>query len=420
MSHLPINNLSISYSPSISNPKLNPNKPYVSKLVNVDSITKIGEPVDKSTIPTKMMLNLLKSGLTGKPTNEKLFKGRSYEDWVNMYNLSHQNAVMPVVFDGLEKNPNIKIPEDVKTNMQINKHFAREYHGQQEWVLKKFTEMTSSNEVDTVQMKGIGFSMNYPNPTSRFGGDIDIYNYKHGTDPSDPKNNMSFEVDKLAKKYGMEYEDHGYKHSQITYKKMPIENHRNFLNVESSPLAKKMNKYLYKVLKPTEEILPHGTKILVPSKEFNTVFISFHAMQHYVGGGINFHHLADWAVHVNKHGLKVPEEAKGTKLEEFMYAFTNLANKHLGTNVKVPENKKLEDSIFNKILNPNKTESGLTKPNTKNPLKIFAYKYQSIIERTARQNEFWGTKNTVAGNIFKSFIQHLKNPKTFINVFTKL
>lgn len=420
MSHLPINNVSINYSPSISNPKLNPNKPYKINTSNIDAIQKIGKKYDPEEVPAKMLLNLLKSGITDQKPNEKLFVGRSHEDWVKMYNMAHKNAVMPVVYDGLSKNPAIKIPEDVKENMEINKKYAKDYHGQQEWILKKFTEMTSENNIDTVQMKGIGFSMNYPNPTSRFGGDIDVYNYKHGTDPSNPKNNMSHFVDKLAQKYGMEYEDHGYKHSQLTYKTMPIENHRNFLNVESSPIAAKMNKYLYKVFKPTEQILPHGTKILVPSKEFNTVFISFHAMQHFVGAGINFHHLADWAVHVNKHGLKVPEEAKGTKFEEFMYAFTNLANKHLGTNVKVPENKKLEDAIFNKMLHPDRTDTGLPKPNTKNPLKILAYKCKSMAERTARRNEFWGTKETLAGAMLKSFVAHLKKPKTFINVFTKL
>ncbi len=420
MNTLPLNNFSISYSPSISNQKLNPNKPYKLLAQNIDSIEKLTKESNPIEYPTRMLLNLLKSGLTGKPADEKLFTGRNYEDWARMYNLSHQNAVMPVVLEGLENNSNIKVPDNIKQNMEINKEFAKNYHSQQEWILKKFTEMTSANGIDTVQMKGIGFSMNYPNPTSRFGGDIDIYNYKHGTDPSKPENNMSFIVDKIAKKHGMKYENHGYKHSQLTFHKMPIENHRSFLNVESSSLAKKMNSYLYKVLKPTQEILPHGTKILVPSKEFNTVFISFHAMQHYLGGGINFHHLADWAVHINKHGLKIPEEAKDTKLEKFMYAFTNLANKHLGTNIKVPENKKLEDSIFNRILNPDMSESGLVKPNTKNPFKITKYKIKAIIDRTKTQNEFWGTKNTVIGNMFKSFIIHLKNPKLFINAFTKL
>ena len=331
MWHFPKTNLPITYSPSNSKPTLNPNKPYRYTKPSIDLIQKIGEATDPKTIPSKMLLTLLKSGISNNVPDEKIFIGRSYEDWVNMYNMAHQNAVMPVVYDGLSKNPSIKIPKDVKANMEINKKFAQNYHSQQEWILKNFTEMTSSNNVDTVQMKGIGFSMNYPNPTSRFGGDIDIYNYKHGTNPSNPDNNMSHFVDSIAKKHSMKVDtNHGIKHSEIKLQGMPIENHRNFLNVECSPLAKKMNTYLYKVIKPIEETLPHGTKILVPSKEFNTVFLSFHAMQHFIFGGINFHHLADWAVHINKNGLQIPAEAKGTKFEEFMYAFTNLANKHLG------------------------------------------------------------------------------------------
>ena len=195
---------------------------------------------------------------------------------------------------------------------------------------------------------------------------------------------------------------------------MPIENHRNFLNVEVSPLHRKMNTYLLKHLNPQEKILPHGTKILVPSKEFNTVFLSFHAMQHFVGSGINFHHLADWAVHVNKHGLKVPEEVKGTKFEEFMYALTNLTNKHLGTNVKVPENKKLEDEIFNKIMEPNAIES---KPQTKNVFKIFQYKFRNYVKNVNKQNEYWGEGTTTLGkSLMKSLIYKIKNPKSIKNL----
>lgn len=410
----------ISYSPTISNPKLNPNKPtdfYKLPTQGIDALEKIGE-TNKKTVPAKMLLSLLKGGLNGEKADSKIFVGRSYEDWVNMYNLAHDNAVTPVALEGLKQTPDIKVPEDVRTNMEINADFAKKYHGGQEKVLKEFTEMTAAHGVDTVQMKGVGYSMNYPNPTARFGGDIDVFNYKHGTDPSNPKNNMSFFVDKIAAKAGMVYEDHGYKHSQITHRTMPIENHRSFLNVESAPIAEKMNKYLYKVLNPVKETLPHGTKILVPSKEFNTVFISFHAMQHFVGGGINFHHLADWAVHVKKHGLKVPEEAKGTKFEEFMYAFTNLSNKHLGTNIKVPENKKLENAIFNKMLNPEKVPGFENVPNTKNPIKILQYKLNRLKASQASKCEFWGTKpESTAKIILKSIKAHFKKPETFLHLF---
>ena len=420
---LPLNNLPVNYSPALSNPKLNPNKPYTISMKSVDSIQKIGRAADPEIIPAKMLLSLLKSGLNDDAKiDEKLFQGRTKEDWIRLNNLAIDNAVAPTVFNGLEKNPNIKVPEDVAANLKESKEYAIKYHGLQEKLLGEFSDFTKLKGIDTVQMKGIGFSMNYPDPTARFGGDIDIYNFKHGTNPSDPKNNMSLMTDKIAEKSGIEVAlDHGPKHSEIKYKGMPIENHRNFLNIEIGPLHKKMNSYLLKHLNPVQETLPHGTKILVPSKEFNNVFISFHAMQHFVGAGINFHHLADWAVQVKKHGLTIPEEAKGTKFEEFMYAFTNLANKHLGTNVKVPENKKLENEIFDKMLHPERSKNlGVPTPKSKNPVSMVVYKYKKIAANTARYNQYWGTDKTVTQACFDSLIRHFKKPKTFLDVFTKL
>ena len=420
---LPLNNLPVNYSPALSNPKLNPNKPYTISMKSVDSIQKIGRAADPEIIPAKMLLSLLKSGLNDDAKiDEKLFQGRTKEDWIRLNNLAIDNAVAPTVFNGLEKNPNIKVPEDVAANLKESKEYAIKYHGLQEKLLGEFSDFTKSKGIDTVQMKGIGFSMNYPDPTARFGGDIDIYNFKHGTNPSDPKNNMSLMTDKVAEKSGIKVAlDHGPKHSEIKYKGMPIENHRNFLNIEIGPLHKKMNSYLLKHLNPVQETLPHGTKILVPSKEFNNVFISFHAMQHFVGAGINFHHLADWAVQVKKHGLTIPEEAKGTKFEEFMYAFTNLANKHLGTNVKVPENKKLENEIFDKMIHPEKSNDlGVPAPKSKNPVSMVVYKYKKIAANTARYNQYWGTDKTVTQACFDSLIRHFKKPKTFLDVFTKL
>ena len=418
---LPLNNLPVNYSPALSNPKLNPNRPYNISMNAVDTVQKIGKAANPEMISAKMLLSLLNSGLNDTKADEKLFQGRTKEDWIRLNNLAIDSAVAPTVYNGLQKNPNIKVPDEVAANLKESKEYAKKYHGLQEKLLGEFSDFTKSKGIDTVQMKGIGFSMNYPDPTARFGGDLDVFNFKHGTDPADTKNNMSFITDKLAAEAGMNVAlDHGPKHSEIRYKGMPIENHRNFLNAEIAPISDKMNKYLFKHLKPVQETLPNGTKILVPSKEFNNVFISYHAMQHYVGGGINFHHLADWAMQVKKHGLTIPEEAKGTKYEQFMYAFTNLANKHLGTNVKVPENKKLEDDIFRRMVHiEDKMGFNIDLPKHKNPISMTIYKFKKFTAQNNRRNEFYEIHKPLSKAIFESFVKHLKNPKTFINFFTK-
>lgn len=409
----------ISYSPSISNPKLNPNKPkhyYKIPTQGVDVVEKIGKVNHKET-SAKMLLPLLKSGLFGEKINPKVFEGKSYNDWARMYNLAHANAIIPVALDGLKNNPEIKVPKEVLENMEINTETTKKYHNLQEKLLGEFSDFTKSKGIDTVQMKGVGYSMNYPDPLKRFGGDIDVFNIKHGMDPTLPESNMSHFVDDIAGKAGMKVElDHGPKHSSIRYKGMPFENHRNFLNVESSDIAKKMNKYLFEHINPQKQVLPNGTKILVPSKEFNNVFISFHALQHYSGGNVNFHHLTDWAVHVKKHGLHIPEEAKGTKLEAFMNAFTNLANEHLGTGVTAPKNEKLEKDIMRTIINPGTIE-GLEPPKTKNPISIFAYRCKHYVAMHNRRAEILGNSKTLPEALFNSFVHKIKNPKTIKNLF---
>ena len=137
---LPLNNSPVSYSPAISNPQLNPNKPYHIPLNAVDSIQKIGKASDAKMIPAKMLLSLLNSGLNDTKVDEKFFKGRTYADWVNMYNLSVDNAVTPTLLEGLEKNPDIKAPDDVIANMKESKNFAAKYHKHQEKLLGEFSD----------------------------------------------------------------------------------------------------------------------------------------------------------------------------------------------------------------------------------------------------------------------------------------
>ena len=106
-----------------------------------------------------MLLSLLKSGLNDDAKiDEKLFQGRTKEDWIRLNNLAIDNAVAPTVFNGLEKNPNIKVPEDVAANLRESKEYAIKYHGLQEKLLGEFSDFTKSklilqNQKELIQFK---------------------------------------------------------------------------------------------------------------------------------------------------------------------------------------------------------------------------------------------------------------------------
>lgn len=405
--------------------KKNVSKPIESQTIN--SIQQVSEMKNPNYIPSKMLLSLLKCGLNDDTkVNAELFKGRTDEDWVRMYNLGHDNAVTPILLEGLEKSPEINAPKEVIEAMQETDMYAKRYHMKQERVLGEVMNISAKKGIDVVPIKGIGFSLNYPNPQRRFGGDIDVFTFKHGTDFSEPENNMTKVFDEIFEKRGIDVKKTNPKHSEFEYRGMPIENHRTFVDVKNRylhvPDALKINNYLLKHLKPTEQTLPMGTKILTPSKEFNTVFLAYHSMTHFIGSGINFHHLADWAVHIKKNGLKVPEEIKGTSVERFMYAMTNLSNKYLGTKVKAPEDKKLENAIFNKMVDPLNQygENSVKLPTSKNPLAIIKYKFEKLNAKCKDAQmfpEFYSKQErSLPRRILNSIKLHILNPEYMKNI----
>ena len=405
--------------------KKNVSKPIESQTIN--SIQQVSEMKNPNYIPSKMLLSLLKCGLNDDTkVNAELFKGRTDEDWVRMYNLGHDNAVTPILLEGLEKSPEINAPKEVIEAMQETDMYAKRYHMKQERVLGEVMNISAKKGIDVVPIKGIGFSLNYPNPQRRFGGDIDVFTFKHGTDFSEPENNMTNVFDEIFEKRGIDVKKTNPKHSEFEYRGMPIENHRTFVDVKNRylhvPDALKINNYLLKHLKPTEQTLPMGTKILTPSKEFNTVFLAYHSMTHFIGSGINFHHLADWAVHIKKNGLKVPEEIKGTSVERFMYAMTNLSNKYLGTKVKAPEDKKLENAIFNKMVDPLNQygENSVKLPTSKNPLAIIKYKFEKLNAKCKDAQmfpEFYSKQErSLPRRILNSIKLHILNPEYMKNI----
>ncbi len=405
--------------------KKNVSKPIESQTIN--SIQQVSEMKNPNYIPSKMLLSLLKCGLNDDTkVNAELFKGRTNEDWVRMYNLGHDNAVTPILLEGLEKSPEINAPKEVVEAMQETDTYAKRYHMKQERVLGEVMNISAKKGIDVVPIKGIGFSLSYPNPQRRFGGDIDVFTFKHGTDFSEPENNMTNVFDEIFEKRGIDVKKTNPKHSEFEYRGMPIENHRTFVDVKNRylhvPDALKINNYLLKHLKPTEQTLPMGTKILIPSKEFNTVFLAYHSMTHFIGSGINFHHLADWAVHIKKNGLKVPEEIKGTSVERFMYAMTNLSNKYLGTKVKAPEDKKLENAIFNKMIDPQNQygENSVKLPTSKNPLAIIKYKFEKLNAKCKDAQmfpEFYSKQErSLPRRILKSIKLHILNPEYMKNI----
>jgi hypothetical protein len=250
----------------------------------------------------------------------------------------------------------------------------------------------------------VGLSTLYPIPSHREGGDIDIYTYSASKNMSDNKANAL--ADTLMMQQGLDIDcKKTPKHSSFYYKGIPVENHKTFLNVHAYQIAKQMEEVLKERMNPQPVTL--GTEeILIPSAEFNTLFVFFHAAQH-LGSGLSIHHLRDWAVLINRYGL--PKGITDKRLLRAMSAFTTLCNQLLGTTVEVKEEKKFAEKILNEMLHPRYYKQ----PLPKSKIKIVVYKVKRFIYTQKFKGEIFN--NSPWKSLYVSILHHLRHPHKIFN-----
>ena len=362
-------------------------------LLRADLYTPIVDKVEiskngKNERPINMLLNLLRASLNDGKIEEEVFKGANCRDWETFLEIANESTVTGMALDSMYKLPKGTIPPEILFRMAAFAQEEEKQHAAQEVILGELSEKLAKKNTELVQLKGAGFSMNYPIPQHRYGGDIDVFTRQKGTVTEGYSNTWDM-FNKMMLNEGFEVEDYKrkkHKHSEFKYKGIGIENHNYFVNKERMPEARIIDAYLHKNLNPRVQILPNGTKILVPSKEFNTVFMAHHAFQHFVFGGIDIHHLTDWGIHIKQEGFDFPEELKGTKFEKFANALTNISHKYLGTEPIAPPDKEYEEKIFHRLLNP---QSEAVPPNY-NKIQTFAYKIKRLYKKAKFAQEYTG------------------------------
>ena len=187
-------------------------------------------------------------------------------------------------------------------------------------------------------------------------------------------------------------------------RRIPVENHKTFLNVGSYSLAKPMNDLLLEQLDP-QEVTLYGCKWNVPSPRFDALFLALHAMQHY-GCGMRLHHLLDWACLLKKYGWCVPDEVKDRRLLRFMYGLTRLCNEFLGLRVAVGDDGGISREMLAAMLHPRYVE----KVPVKGKGAILLYKTRRLLYQHALQRKAVG--GSLRRRLWRSIVAHVRAPHT--------
>lgn len=359
----------------------------------------------------RMLFALLSAALSSKTPDEALFLSATADDWRRCCRLATRNGVLIIAWDAAKLLPAVlQPPMAVKVSWALAvEKYEKKYMSYCNAVCE-LSDLYEANGIRMVQMKGVGLSTCYPVPSHREGGDIDIYTYSADVAArSDDEANAL--ANKLMQERGIEVDyGHSSKHTIFYYNGIPVENHRTFVDAGDYEIGPMVEEMLKRLLSPQRvELLP-GRYIYAPSPQFNTLFLAFHAAQHY-GAGLALHHLCDWACHINKHGLHLPAELNDVHFVNGVKAFTHLCNNYLGSSIPVEGGEKLADGIMEDIIHP---FSEMKRPSTfcgivKYKLKEYSYIYpvRNYILHTPlwRNAEFWGNVFRPIGNKILSIWQ---------------
>lgn len=363
----------------------------------------------------QMLFALLRASLNERDIDISYFQDISDEDWNNCYHLSIKQGVMALAWDSVMKLPsNLLPPLSLKLTWASR---VESYEKTYEKYCKTAVELSdyyAEYGISMMQIKGVGFSLHYPIPSHREGGDVDIYTFSADSSKltNEEANNLA---DELIKRQGIDVGMHSYKHTNFHYKGIPFENHKYFLNVEHYPIAVQANECLKQCMQPQVTRLLNGRyQILTPSPAFNTLFLAFHASQHY-GNGIALHHLCDWAMQIKHHGIQIPQELTDKRFLKAIIAFTQICKRYLGIEIDMTEDTELTERILDEVLHPRYPhKAGVP---VKGKLNILFYKAK----------RFWYHNQTcnlilhypLWKRVWASIVAHIRHPETIFRTEIK-
>ena len=239
---------------------------------------------------------LLRLGLelsTVEKEDISLFSCLNEEEWRGLMNTAQEQGVLGIALDGLSQLGTIDNLNNTHSPWffeLIGGILAREnLNNHQIQVIGDLSKIWAKNDVKMLILKGQSNGLYYPNPLHRDCGDIDCYllgEYEKGND--------------IIKDIGIVVDEDWEKHSKFGYKGETVENHQFFVQTLDKEWSKAINNDLFQILQEKVIEWVDGSEIFLPDAQFNALFLTYHAMDHFLMGNLKLKQIIDWAMFINK------------------------------------------------------------------------------------------------------------------------
>lgn len=227
-------------------------------------------------------------------------------DWREVVRLSYEQKVSVLAADGARKagltakllqDNNIQKIVSLWLDGDKNVESGFEYYKN---VICALAEIFAAHGLKTVILKGIGLSANYPIPSHRGMGDLDICLLNND-------NKLAAEEgDRIAREVLGVEPDVTSHHSAFDFNGIHVENHtamaESFLGMNGE---KEYVDHLSEIVTGKLTRSDFSDKVFFPCAEFNALFLMRHTLLHFYSSNGNLRQYCDWATFLMKHSGEV-------------------------------------------------------------------------------------------------------------------
>lgn len=274
----------------------------------------------------QQFLELLRCGLWLRPVDEDLFSAGA--DWNTLISIAKGQAVLGVVAEAISAMPaHLQPPSDVMMRLRHFMVVNAKTHLRLNDALSKLYALFSEAGIPVVLLKGQGLAANYPNPSARQCGDIDLYLPRkcHG------------EIERISRQWadggGSVATD---KHLSFYYGGTKVDLHHTVASFHSSVdpayqawTAEKLEVDAFRTLEV------NGIPVKLPPLEYDAIYILHHLWGHFISTGVGFRQICDWALFMHRYSSQLDREELRRCLDDFDFhpiwnLFSSFAVRFLG------------------------------------------------------------------------------------------
>ena len=273
------------------------------------------------------LFSLIRYAIWQNRDEEQIDFDLTTQEWQRLIENAASMGVLAIAFDALPKGKALPgLSKELKIRWGLSVQRFEDRNRRQREALKELIATFRENGIEVLLLKGLGLAENYPIPSHRECGDLDIYlfgDYEKGN--------------QVIESLGIEVDKEGPKHSHFFFKGIPVENHLSFLDVSLSQTGKNLEVHLNRILKEQgyETIMIDDITVRIPTPDFTSLFLTRHNITHFLASGLVLRHFCDMALFFSRNAGRINFESFRKIITEerqfnLFISFAQLAHVYLG------------------------------------------------------------------------------------------